>query len=108
LRERCREKRAKSRNWARSRQIAAGANALSAAFYPTPYRATGVAWANGIGRSGSILGSLLGGILLGFGWLATTVYALVAIPAAIAAAGMLYRRSQFVVQEDRGAAVALH
>jgi len=66
-----------------------GANALSAAFYPTPYRATGVAWANGIGRSGSILGSLLGGILLGFGWLATTVYALVAIPAAIAAVALL-------------------
>ena len=28
-----------------------GANALSAAFYPTPYRATGVSWANGIGRA---------------------------------------------------------
>jgi AAHS family 4-hydroxybenzoate transporter-like MFS transporter len=62
-----------------------GANALSAAFYPTPYRATGVAWANGIGRSGSIVGSLLGGILLGFGWPATTVYALVAIPALVSA-----------------------
>ncbi len=65
-----------------------GANALSAAFYPTAYRATGVAWANGIGRSGSIVGSLLGGILLGFGWPATTVYALVAIPAVISALGL--------------------
>ena len=37
-----------------------GGNALSAAFYPTPYRATGVAWANGVGRSGSIVGSLAG------------------------------------------------
>ena len=62
-----------------------GGNALSAAFYPTPYRATGVAWANGVGRSGSIVGSLLGGVLLGFGWPATTVYALVAIPAVISA-----------------------
>ncbi len=62
-----------------------GANALSAAFYPTPYRATGVSWANGIGRSGSIVGSLLGGILLGLGWRPTTVYALVAIPAVISA-----------------------
>lgn len=62
-----------------------GANALSAAFYPTPYRATGVSWANGIGRSGSIVGSLLGGVLLGFGWPATTVYALVAIPAVVSA-----------------------
>jgi AAHS family 4-hydroxybenzoate transporter-like MFS transporter len=48
-------------------------------------RATGVAWANGIGRSGSIVGSLLGGVLLGFGWPATTVYALVAIPAVVSA-----------------------
>jgi AAHS family 4-hydroxybenzoate transporter-like MFS transporter len=62
-----------------------GGNALSAAFYPTTSRATGVAWANGIGRSGSIVGSLLGGILLDFGWPATTVYALVAIPAGISA-----------------------
>jgi len=41
-----------------------GANALSAAFYPTPYRATGVSWANGVGRLGSVVGSLLGGGLL--------------------------------------------
>jgi AAHS family 4-hydroxybenzoate transporter-like MFS transporter len=74
-----------------------GANALSAAFYPTPYRATGVSWANGIGRSGSIVGSLLGGFLLGLGWRPTTVYALVAIPAvisalALAALGVVRRR----------------
>jgi MFS transporter, AAHS family, 4-hydroxybenzoate transporter len=65
-----------------------GGNALSAAFYPTAYRATGVAWANGVGRSGSIVGSLLGGVLLGFGWPARTVYALVAIPAVIAAVAL--------------------
>ena len=62
-----------------------GANALSAAFYPTSYRATGVSWANGIGRSGSIVGALLGGIPLGLGWGPTTVYALVAIPVIISA-----------------------
>jgi AAHS family 4-hydroxybenzoate transporter-like MFS transporter len=66
-----------------------GANALSAAFYPTPYRATGVSWANGIGRSGSIVGSLLGGGMLAVGWQVTTVYALVAIPAIIAGAALL-------------------
>ena len=78
-----------------------GGNALSAAFYPTPYRATGVAWANGVGRGGSIVGSLLGGVLLGFGWPATTVYAMVAIPAAISALalgtlGVMKRREVMV------------
>jgi len=65
-----------------------GGNALSAAFYPTACRATGVAWANGVGRSGSIVGSLLGGVLLGIGLAATTVYALVAIPATVSAAAL--------------------
>ena len=78
-----------------------GGNALSAAFYPTPYRATGVAWANGVGRGGSIVGSLLGGVLLGVGWPATTVYATVAIPAAISALalgalGVMRRREVMV------------
>ncbi len=40
-------------------QIAA--NALAAAFYPTAVRATGVGWALGIGRIGSIVGPLVGG-----------------------------------------------
>jgi AAHS family 4-hydroxybenzoate transporter-like MFS transporter len=43
-------------------QIAA--NALAAAFYPTSVRATGVGWALGIGRVGSIVGPLVGGVLL--------------------------------------------
>jgi AAHS family 4-hydroxybenzoate transporter-like MFS transporter len=41
-----------------------GANALSAAYYPTASRATGVSWANAVGRSGSVLGSMLGGLML--------------------------------------------
>jgi AAHS family 4-hydroxybenzoate transporter-like MFS transporter len=43
-------------------QIAA--NALAAAFYPTSVRATGIGWALGIGRVGSIIGPLVGGVLL--------------------------------------------
>src|SRR5439155_11508618 len=43
-------------------QIAA--NALAAGFYPTSVRATGVGWALGIGRVGSIVGPLIGGALL--------------------------------------------
>ena len=40
-----------------------GMNALAAFIYPTPSRATGVGWALGIGRWGSILGPVVGGIL---------------------------------------------
>src|SRR6202051_818218 len=40
-------------------QIAA--NALAATFYPTSIRATGVGWALGIGRVGSVVGLLGGG-----------------------------------------------
>jgi AAHS family 4-hydroxybenzoate transporter-like MFS transporter len=65
-----------------------GANALAAAFYPTAYRATGVSWALGVGRSGSILGSFLGGTMLAQGWGLPTVYGLVAIPAAVSGMAM--------------------
>jgi AAHS family 4-hydroxybenzoate transporter-like MFS transporter len=61
-----------------------GANALSAAYYPTASRATGVSWANGVGRIGSVLGSMLGGFMLSLGWSLPTVFAIVAIPAVIA------------------------
>jgi AAHS family 4-hydroxybenzoate transporter-like MFS transporter len=61
-----------------------GVNALAAAYYPTANRATGVSWANGVGRSGSVLGSMLGGLMLSLGWGIPTVFAIVAIPAFIA------------------------
>jgi AAHS family 4-hydroxybenzoate transporter-like MFS transporter len=66
-----------------------GANALTAAFYPTLCRTTGVSWALGVGRGGSIVGSLLGGVMLAQGWGLGTVYGLVAIPVVIASAALL-------------------
>ena len=45
-----------------------GLNALAARFYPTSVRSTGVGWALGVGRLGSIVGPLMGGMLLGIGW----------------------------------------
>jgi AAHS family 4-hydroxybenzoate transporter-like MFS transporter len=53
-------------------QIAA--NALAAGFYPTSVRATGVGWALGIGRVGSIVGPLVGGALLTMRWSAGEVF----------------------------------
>src|ERR1700689_4153857 len=53
-------------------QIAA--NALAAGYYPTAVRATGVGWALGIGRVGSIIGPLVGGVLLSLKWSAAEVF----------------------------------
>ena len=77
-----------------------GANALAAAFYPTAYRATGVSWALGVGRSGSIAGSFLGGAMLAQGWGLPTVYGLVAIPAVISGAAILILGSPAVRRPD--------
>jgi AAHS family 4-hydroxybenzoate transporter-like MFS transporter len=64
-------------------QIAA--NALAAGFYPTSVRATGVGWALGIGRIGSIIGPLVGGVLLTMKWSAGAVF-MAAAGAALCAA----------------------
>jgi MFS transporter, AAHS family, 4-hydroxybenzoate transporter len=60
-------------------------NALTAAFYPTSVRATGVGWALGIGRVGSIIGPLVGGALLAMKWSAGEVFVTAAVAALCAA-----------------------
>lgn len=66
-----------------------GANALTASFYPTDCRATGVSWANGVGRMGSVLGSVGGATLMGMGLPMSAVFAMVGLPAVVAGATML-------------------
>lgn len=68
-----------------------GINALAAGFYPTDSRATGVSWANAVGRTGSVLGSMIGGVLLSFGWSLSTVFIAAAVPAFIAALAMFLK-----------------
>jgi MFS transporter, AAHS family, 4-hydroxybenzoate transporter len=62
-----------------------GMNALTASLYPTAIRSTGVGWALGIGRVGSIAGPVVGGLLLGATWGAQAILLLAAVPALIAA-----------------------
>jgi MFS transporter, AAHS family, 4-hydroxybenzoate transporter len=64
-------------------QIAA--NALAAGFYPTSVRSTGIGWALGIGRVGSIVGPLVGGVLLTLKWTTAEVFMTAAIAALCAA-----------------------
>jgi MFS transporter, AAHS family, 4-hydroxybenzoate transporter len=62
-----------------------GSNAVAAEFYPTAMRSTGVGWALGIGRIGSIIGPTLGGILLSrAGGQTREIFWLAAVPALIA------------------------
>jgi AAHS family 4-hydroxybenzoate transporter-like MFS transporter len=61
------------------------ANALAAGFYPTSVRSTGVGWALGIGRIGSIVGPLVGGVLLTMKWSTAEVFMCAAVAALCAA-----------------------
>ena len=66
-------------------------HALSSEFYPTRIRSTGVGWALGIGRIGSIVGPLVGGLLLAQNTPMRDVFWAAVIPAAfatLAAAGI--------------------
>ena len=67
-----------------------GANALAAKAYPTAIRATGVGWALGIGRVGSICGPLIGAALLSTHWEMRHVFMLSAIPVTVAAIAALF------------------
>lgn len=60
-------------------------NSLAAESYPTLLRSTGVGWALGIGRIGSIVGPVLGGLLLSFDWGMRRVFLAAAAPALVAA-----------------------
>ena len=51
--------------------------ALCASFYETPLRVTGVGWAIGIGRIGSIVGPVLGGVLIAAGMAPAPLFILV-------------------------------
>jgi AAHS family 4-hydroxybenzoate transporter-like MFS transporter len=64
-------------------------NVLAAVFYPTYIRATGVGWALGIGRFGSIVGPIVGGMLLQAKWDRQSLFMAAAVPAFVAAASAL-------------------
>jgi AAHS family 4-hydroxybenzoate transporter-like MFS transporter len=64
-------------------------NVLAAVFYPTYIRATGVGWALGIGRFGSIVGPIVGGVLLQAHWGRTSLFIVAAVPAFVAAISAL-------------------
>jgi AAHS family 4-hydroxybenzoate transporter-like MFS transporter len=64
------------------------ANALAAGSYPTQIRSTGVGWALGIGRIGSIVGPLVAAALLSMHVSIKEIFLISAMPALIAAGTM--------------------
>lgn len=66
-----------------------GLNAYAPGLYPTACRATGVSWMLGMGRFGGIAGSLVGGTLLSLGMSMNLVFAVLGIPAILAACALL-------------------
>ena len=59
----------------------AGLNALVTDFYPTTIRSTGVGWALGVGRIGSIVGPALGGLVLSLNWSLQQIFLAGMVPA---------------------------
>ena len=74
---------------------AAGAIALTAMFYPTVMRSSGVGWAMALGRFGQVCSPLAIGLLLTLGWPPGQILAAMAIGPLLAALCVLLR-SAFV------------
>jgi AAHS family 4-hydroxybenzoate transporter-like MFS transporter len=73
----------------------AGLNALSATFYPTQIRSTGVGCALGVGRLGSIIGPILGGVMVSHDWTLQKIFFAGALPALLAAGAILASRALY-------------
>lgn len=68
-------------------------NAITASYYPASIKSTGVGWALGVGRIGSIIGPLLGGLLLGMGWEGMAVVKAAIAPTLLAAVAVFSLRA---------------
>jgi AAHS family 4-hydroxybenzoate transporter-like MFS transporter len=64
-------------------------NGVAAKFYPTSIRATGVGWALAVGRVGSIVGPVVGGVLLSTKVDIRTIFLFAAVPPLLAAGAYL-------------------
>jgi len=63
-------------------------NALAAAYYPTSVRSTGIGWALGMGRTGAIIGPLLGALMLSRHWSLREIFMAGMIPSTMAAVAL--------------------
>ena len=67
-----------------------GVNAMGAYCYPTAMRTTGMGWANGIGRFGSVAGPIVGGALLSLDFGVQTVFFAAAMAGVISITALFF------------------
>jgi AAHS family 4-hydroxybenzoate transporter-like MFS transporter len=70
-----------------------GLNGFAAAVYPADRRSTGVGWALGVGRLGGILGPVVGGLLLSFGFPPGRIMLFVCVPGLICAGLIMFLKA---------------
>jgi AAHS family 4-hydroxybenzoate transporter-like MFS transporter len=80
---------------------------LAGAFYPTFIRATGVGWGLGIGRTGAIVGPLVGGAMVAAHWRPDEIFQMAAIPP-IVVAMLLLVMSRVAALKAPGAVAPAH
>lgn len=80
-----------------------GLNALSATFYPTSLRSTGVGWGLGFGRIGAIVGPIIGGELIRRQWSGEQLFFAASIPALLAVAGTVLLGKAIKARSDADA-----
>jgi AAHS family 4-hydroxybenzoate transporter-like MFS transporter len=83
-----------------------GTNILAASFYPTASRATGVSWTLAMGRIGSVVGSIIGGMMLAAHWGIQPIFGAIAVPIFVAAVSMI-AMALYRAAVARGAAARL-
>ena len=69
-----------------------GLSALAASYYPTFIRSSGVGWSLGIGRLGSLAGTIATGYLLSLRWKNPSLFLLAAFPALAAGIGLRFMK----------------
>jgi AAHS family 4-hydroxybenzoate transporter-like MFS transporter len=79
---------------------------LAGVFYPTFIRATGAGWGLGIGRTGAIVGPLVGGAMVAAQWKPDQIFLLAAVPPVIVALLLLAMRHLAPVNSGKPATSA--
>jgi AAHS family 4-hydroxybenzoate transporter-like MFS transporter len=68
--------------------------AVGALAYPPTLRATGMGWMSGVGRIGTLVSGLLGGVMIGAGWSISHILFLLCVPLALTSTAALLLRNE--------------